>query len=258
MVTAMLDRRRFLSACTAAAFAPAPLFAQSRQPSAKKGWAGGDARMHRLFGAHWYYTWWAGGDGSKDAKFVPMVKRGSDVANLGAIERMQGIDHVLGYNEPERADQGNTTLEKGLELWPKLAALAEKKNLRLGSPAPSSDGKGMKWFEDFMKEAKRRKLKVDFIAVHWYRSRDPDAFEAFVKDLAKTHRLPVWITEYNGWSGTERENHNFLKKTLRFMERSKDVERYAYFEPGKGKDHSLFKKDGELSRMGELYRDAGT
>ena len=63
---------------------------------------------------------------------------------------------------------------------------------------------------------------------------------------------------FNGWTGPERENHDFLKKTLRFLERSKDVERYAYFEPGKGKEHSLFKKDGGLSRMGELYRDAGT
>lgn len=254
----MLDRRRFLSTCTAAAFAPAPLFAQTRQASTKKGWAGGDANFHRLFGAHWYYTWWVGGNESKDASYVPMVKRAQDVGNLGAIERMQGIDHLLGYNEPERGDQGNTPLEKGLELWPKLAALAEKKNLRLGSPAPSSDDKGMKWLDAFMKEAKRRKLKVDFIAIHWYRSRDPDAFETFVKDLAKSYRLPIWITEFNGWSGPERENHDFLKKSLRFLERSKDVERYAYFEPGKGKEHSLFKKDGGLSRMGELYRDAGT
>ncbi len=116
----MLDRRRFLSTCTAAAFAPSPLFAQSRQASAKKGWAGGDANFHRLFGARWYYTWWTGGNGSKDAKFVPMLKRAQDIGKLGEIER------------------------------------------------------------------------------------------------------------------------------------------YAYFEPGKGKEHSLFKKDGSLTRMGELYRDAGT
>ena len=187
-----------------------------------------------------------------------MLKRAQDIGKLGEIERMPGIDHLLGYNEPERGDQGNTTLEKGLELWPKLVELAEKKNLRLGSPAPSSDDKGMKWLDAFMKEAKRKKLRVDFIAIHWYRSRDPDAFETFVKELAKSYRLPIWITEFNGWTGPERENYDFLKKSLRFLERSKDIERYAYFEPGKGKEHSLFQKDGSLSRMGELYRDAGT
>ena len=115
----------------------------------------------------------------------------------------------------------------------------------------------MKWLDDFMKEAKKRKLRVDFIAVHWYRSRDAGAFETFVKDLARAYRLPVWITEFNGWSGTEKENHQFLEKALRFLERSRDVERYAYFEPGKGKAHSLMKADGSLSRMGELYKEAG-
>ncbi len=70
--------------------------------------------------------------------------------------------------------------------------------------------------------------------------------------------MPIWITEFNGWSGPERENYDFLRKTLRFPERSKDIERYAYFEPGKGKEHSLFKNHGSLTRMGELYLDAGT
>lgn len=257
MLAFMSTRRHFLATC-AATLTPTSLFGLGREPSTKKGWAGGDARLHQLFGAHWYYTWWPGGNASKNAEFVPMIKGGKDFGNLGAIDRLQGVDHLLGYNEPERADQGNLTLEKGLEFWPKLAAFAEKKNLRLGSPATSSDAKGMQWFESFMREAKDRKLKIDFIAVHWYRSRDPDAFESFVKDLAKRHRLPVWITEFNGWNGPERENHNFLRKTLRFLERSKDVERYAYFEPGKGKPHSLLKPDGSLTRMGELYRDAGT
>lgn len=252
------DRRRFLTACAAAAFTPPAVFAQGRQPSEKKGWAGGDAAMHRLFGAHWYYTWHPGGNGSKEASFVPMVKQESHLGSLGAIEAMPGIDHLLGYNEPERKDQANMPMAKCLELWPRLVELAEKKSLRLGSPAPSSDAGGMAFLEEFVKEAKARKLRVDFIAIHWYRSRDSDAFEAFVKDLVKSYRRPVWITEFNGWNGPERENHDFLKKALRFLERSRDVERYAYFEPGRGKEHSLLKDDGSLTRMGELYRDAGT
>ena len=44
--------------------------------------------------------------------------------------------------------------------------------------------------------------------------------------------------------------------SLRFLSRSRGVERYAYFNPAKGKPHSLLKEDGSLSRMGELYRDA--
>lgn len=252
------SRRRFIAGTAAAALAPQALFAQSREPSKKKGWGGGDGRMHKLFGAHWYYTWWPGGNESKAASFVPMVKEEKHIHSLGAIERMQGIDHLLGYNEPERKDQGNMTLEKCVEFWPRLVALAEKKNLRLGSPSPSSDGGGMAFLDAFMTQAKEKKLRVDFIAVHWYRSRDPGAFETFVKDLAKQYKRPVWVTEFNGWNGPEKENYEFLRKVVKFMERSKDVERYAYFEPGKGAEHSLMKKDGTLSRMGEVYRDAGT
>jgi hypothetical protein len=257
-VSIMLSRRRFLTTCGASALLPQALFAESKEASLKKGWAGGDASMIQTFGAHWYYNWGPDGKNSTAKEFVPMIKSERDFSRFGKVEGMSGISHLLGYNEPERKDQGNLTLEKALEAWPKLLALADKKSLRLGSPAPSSDGQGMKWLDEFMKEAKRRKLRVDFIAVHWYRSRDAGAFEGFVKELARNHRLPVWITEFNGWSGPERENHDFLQKTLRFLERSKDVERYAYFEPGKGKEHSLMKEDGSLTRMGELYKAAGT
>ena len=255
----MFDRRRFLAACATAALSPQPLPGQEQKHAGKKkGWAGGDTEMHKLFGAHWYYTWWPGGNESKAASFVPMVKEEKHIHSLHAIENMQGVDHLLGYNEPERKDQANMPLARCLELWPRLMALAEKKQLRLGSPAPSSDGGGMAFLEAFMEQVKERKLRVDFIALHWYRSRDPGAFESWVKEIARKYKRPVWVTEFNGWNGPEKENYDFLRKVLKFMERSKDVERYAYFEPGKGKDHSLLKADGSLSRMGEAYRDAGS
>ena len=99
---------------------------------------------------------------------------------------------------------------------------------------------------------------MDASPAHWYRSRSADAFEDFVKDLARSYRLPVWITEFNGWSGPEEEHFDFLKASLKFLDRSKDVERYAYFEPGKGKPHSLLKDDGSPTRIGELYQNASS
>ena len=230
--------------------------------SHKKGWAGGDAKAHQLFGAHWYYTWWHGGNQNAEIEFVPMIKNRKDVEggdSLARVKAMNNIRHLLGYNEPERGDQGNLSVDDAIRHWPKLQAIAEAKNIPLGSPAPSSDDKGLKWLAEFMRRVKKDKLRVDFIAVHWYRSRDADDFENFLKGLVKEHRRPVWLTEFNGWSGSERENHDFLKQALRFLEREKDIHRYAYFEPGKGKPHSLFGTEADgLSRMGRLYRDAGT
>lgn len=250
-----MKRRQVLA--TLAATMPALALGRSNEPSTKKGWAGGDATLHKLFGTHWYYTWSPKTRPSKASEFVPMIKGEWSLRQAGAIRRMNGISHLLGFNEPERKSQGDVSLGRALELWPKLVELAEAGNLRLGSPAPSSDRGGMEWFEAFMKQAKRRKLRIDFIAMHWYRSRNADDFEDFVKDLARSHRLPIWITEFNGWAGPEKEHYEFVKDSLKFLERNRDVERYAYFNPGRGKPHSLLGNDGSLTRIGELYRDAG-
>jgi len=107
-----------------------------------------------------------------------------------------------------------------------------------------------------MEEAQKRKLRVDFVAIHWYRSRKADEFEAFVKSLTKEFCKPIWVTEFNAWTGPEEENYEFLRDSLKFLERNSDVERYAYFNPKKGAPHGLLKGDDSLSRMGELYRGA--
>ena len=253
-----MNRRHLLSA-SALASASYCLGRTTREPSMKKGWAGGNAGAHELFGTHWFYNWTLGGRNVGDT-FVPMVK-GKAQAKDHSLQRLEAYSElpvILGYNEPERAKQGNMSVEEALAFWPKLQAVAEKKGSRLGSPAPSSDAGGLKWLDDFMVEAKRQKLKVDFIAIHYYGGTNPDTLEKLIDNTAKEYRLPIWLTEFNGWSGTRKEHEDFLKHALRFLERERKVERYAYFNPGKGKPHSLVDNDGSLTSLGELYRDAGT
>jgi hypothetical protein len=221
----------------------------------KKGWGGGDPAMHERFKVSWHYDWTARSPSSKTGEFVPMIKGAAGLNQAEAIQKLPGITHLLGFNEPERASQGNVAVKDALDLWLQLEAIASKRNLRLGSPATSSDKQGTDWFEAFMEQAKKRKLRIDFIAVHWYRGRNVDAFESFLTGISRAHRLPVWVTEFNGWNGSEDSNYDFLKGALRFLERSHNVERYAYFNPPKGEPHSLLAADGSLTRMGELYRD---
>ena len=250
-----MNRRQALQSLAALSL-PAIANAVPGSGSKKKGWAGGDAKLHKLFGANWYYTWSPKTRSSKEAEFIPMIKTEGSLKQSSAIKSMGDIKYLLGFNEPERKKQGNISIERALDLWPKLEAIAKAKNLRIGSPAPSSDNPGMKWLDTFMEQAKKRKLQIDFVAVHWYRGRDAGEFEAFIKKLDRDYRLPIWVTEFNGWSGPEDEHYDFLKKSLRFLEKSKTVERYAYFNPGKGKPHSLINNDNSPTRMGELYRDA--
>lgn len=251
-------RRQFIISGSLATIASG-LGRRGSEPSLKKGWAGNNTKFHKKFGVHWYYNWTLGNP-KNGPEFTPMLK-GKAQTNQRALKRLESypnLPNILGYNEPERAKQGNLSLEQALEFWPKLQAVAEKKGSRLSSPIPSSDREGLEWLDEFMTQAKQRKLKVDFIAIHYYRSRNPDDLEKFIKNIAKEYRLPIWLTEFNGWSGPRKDHEDFLKDALKFLERERKVERYAYFNPGKGKPHSLVEEDGSLTSLGELYRDAGT
>lgn len=251
-----MNRRHALSLL--AGTLPAVAFAAEPTASRKKGWAGGNPKFHRLFGAQWYYTWSPKTRTTKSLEFVPMIKGEWSLKQTPSIRKMHGVTHLLGFNEPERKKQGDLSIERAIELWPRLVELADARNLRLGSPAPSSDKDGIRWLREFMERAKKQDLRVDFIAVHWYRSRDAGEFENFIDGLAKEYKRPIWITEFNGWSGPEEQHYKFLRESLRFLEKNRNVERYAYMNPGSGKPHSLVKPDGTPTRLGELYRDAGT
>jgi hypothetical protein len=236
---------------------------------AKKGLAGSDPAHAAAVGAAWFYNW--GLDGPADAKveFVPMIKSAGQVRPdvLEALKGNPRLTHLLGFNEPEREDQGNTGVEEALNLWPQLMATG----LRLGSPAPSSDKRGMDWLEAFMKGVEKRKLRVDFIAVHWYKDVTiPEAartFEDWVRDLHKQYRRPVWVTEFAGmnWGFIRnpplkmRDNVRFLEMAARTMERLDGIERYAWFVTGPDSPAALFAPGDpvKLSPLGETYRDAG-
>ena len=110
---------------------------------------------------------------------------------------------------------------------------------------------------EFMEQAQRKKLRIDFVTAHWYRSADAGAFEDWLKELNANYKRPVWVTEFNGMysSADEAGQVQFLKGALRALERQRFVERYAYFNTGTGKAALL--KDGELTKLGEVYRSVG-
>ena len=239
---------RILLALLLAAIPPA--FVQAQAPSMKKGW-GGAPEMAATLKAHWYYNWGPNGDSRPGLEFVPMQKGKWHVNPqvLGAL-KAKGAKVLLGFNEPERKDQGNLTVEEALELWPQLMDTG----LRLGSPAPSSDGGGMAWLDRFMEGVAKRKLRVDFIAVHWYRSADPKQFEAWIEELHRKYRRPIWVTEFDAqYSGGDRDR--FAAQSFKILDRLRCVERYNYFSTGPGEPGSLWKASGTsvLSPLGEDY-----
>lgn len=224
--------------------------AGSLQASEKKGF-GGDASTTAALKGHWFYNWTPRGQSQDGVEFVPMVKGKWDVnpGTLNAI-KSSGAKVLLTFNEPERANQGNVTVAEALNVWPQLVATG----LKLGSPAPSSDGRGSQWLDQFMTGAQQRKLRVDFLAVHWYRSANPRDFEAWLAALHQKWHRPIWITEFNAmYSGGDRVQ--FARQSFRILNRLHYVERYAYFSAPTGQPGSLW-KDGAhqtLTPLGEDY-----
>lgn len=221
--------------------------------SPKKGWCGG-ADVAAELKANWYYNWGPDGRSKGDLEFVPMVK-GRQHVNPGTLAKIKssGAKVLLGFNEPERKDQGNLSVADALTLWPQLEATG----LRLGSPAPSSDAGGMAWLDQFMEGVKKKKLRVDFIAVHWYRSSNAGEFDSWLDSLYKKWRRPIWVTEFNAfYSGGDRDK--FAEQAFKILERHNKVERYSYFTCPTGQPGSLWKSaEGgkELTDLGKTYQE---
>ena len=279
-----MNRRDFLglSAAAAATFLAGSLHAaNSRPPSSgsargrKKGL--GRTLKHPTWAervtdlrCRWFYSWGATiPENLPDGlEFVPMIFRhggnAEAIARVGAAAKAAGIAELLGFNEPDVANQANMSVEQALEAWPLLM----ETGLRLGSPAcvhPDNE-----WMTAFMDGVKKRKLRVDFICVHSYGGPNAEALVRRMERIGQLYRRPVWITEFavGDWKAkSPEENQHSPETVLRFMERVLPmlnrlgvVERYAWFsaspESAPLGTSALFDETGALTRLGRCYRDA--
>ncbi|HVT99776.1 MAG TPA: glycosyl hydrolase, partial [Acidobacteriaceae bacterium] len=185
-------------------------------------------------GSHWYYNWKpAPSPGSIHAEFVPMLwGAGSVDADLRTAVQ-SGSKELLAFNEPDSETQGNVTVEQAIALWPKLEATG----MRLGSPATTT---GSPWLDQFMAEAAARRLRVDFLCLHWYgdiTAPDPvAALQKYLQGYWDRYHLPIWLTEYSGADfsfhrrrTTVEDNARFAADSAAMLEKLPFVERYAWF-----------------------------
>ena len=102
----------------------------------------------------------------------------------------------------------------------------------------------------------KRKLRVDFIAVHWYRSANEKDFELWLADLHRKWNRPIWVTEFNAYF-TKGDKDRFAENSFKMLERNRVVERYAYMDTGPGTPGALWKdaSRSEPSKLGEKFRD---
>lgn len=257
------NRRQFLKTSSlAASVVVLPLsesVAKYDREAPKKGYCGTNPLGLKLIKPHWCYNWWTKGKVPQDLniEYVPMLKGKMNMnpKSFSAVRTNKNAKHLLGYNEPERKKQGDMGVEQGLKHWPSIMELAEQKELRLGSPAVSGDLGGLQWLEKFMSGVKKQKLKVDFLTLHWYGGTDVDVFEDWLDKMYKKYRLPIWVTEFNGWSGTQKEMTDFAIDSFNMLQKHRRVERYAYFSKKKGTAGSIWTSDNKLTEIGQALAE---
>ncbi|WP_028374698.1 glycosyl hydrolase [Leeuwenhoekiella sp. MAR_2009_132] len=204
----------------------------------KKGLASGTNAEHVSLDITWYYNWNTGRESTPDIEYVP-IRQTQYWPSLDAANTKAGYTHLLGYNEPDRPDQANMSVDAAIGAWPQLM----QSGLRLGSPATSDPFNP--WMADFMTKAEARNYRVDYMALHcyWYKSATQWAND--LKYIYDKYKRPIWITEWNigaNWTGhsfpdgptlltdaNATKHKNDLIAVLNVLDNADYVERYSIY-----------------------------
>ncbi|WP_405951205.1 sigma-70 family RNA polymerase sigma factor [Streptomyces prunicolor] len=242
---------------------------------AKKGvgvWSfGGVSQALAASGASWYYTWSTQHSGittPSSGSFVPMIWGAKSVTDSSLAQARSYGPYLLGFNEPDMAQQSNMTVDQALELWPRLMAAGKI----LGSPAVAYGGDTAGgWLDRFMSGAEAKGYRVDFITLHWYGGdfRTPQAVDQLKSYLAAVYaryHKPIWLTEYaliDFSQGTRfptaQQQADFVTASTKALDGLSYVQRYAWF--GLGADPSkpssgLFTDGTTTTAAGRAFQSA--
>jgi len=234
--------------------------------------------------SYWNYSWGSNRVDAQpeDMEFIPMTwgAWGMDgfakTLSKDVVPQIQPgqAKRLLGFNEPDKKEQANMPYTEALKYWP----LLEKLGIPLCSPAcanPLSDvddstqGVRGTWMRDFMREADKRKYRMDYIGVHWYGGTSPRSFKERMIEVYEAYgRRPLLISEFAvadwGAKTVSANSHSreavlaFMKEVLPWMEKQNWIAGYAWFsfgiEEAVGTSSTLFDREGNLTALGRFYQ----
>ncbi|OQP51184.1 glycosyl hydrolase [Niastella populi] len=221
---------------------------------AKKGWTSGRDAAEAL-NASWQYDWDNVAVSGHNVEYIPM-RHNRWWNAFSNINNKKKSTHALGFNEPERTDQANMSIDDALALWPELM----RSGLRLGSPSPS-DG-GLEWLYSFIDRADALNYRVDFVAMHFYLGgQTPQQLYNRLKAIHDRTGRPLWITEWNNganWTCCTpgyADQAETIAKFLNVLDTCSFVERYALYEWVGDTRRMFYKSPTVLTPAGMVYRD---
>jgi hypothetical protein len=220
----------------------------------KKGWTSGRDAAEAL-NASWQYDWDNAAVSGLNVEYIPM-RHNRWWNAFSNINNKKKSTHALGFNEPDRTDQANMSVDDAIALWPELM----RSGLRLGSPCPSDAG--LEWLYTFIDRADALNYRVDFVAMHWYLGgQTPQQFYNRLKAVHDRTGRPIWITEWNNGANwtcctpTYADQAEMIGKFLHVLDTCSFVERYALYEWVGDTRKMFYKSPGLLTPAGEIYRD---
>ena len=209
-------------------------------------------------GLSWYYAW-SGTAPCPNVEFVPQIWgswKKLDWVPTPAKAVSKGAKYLLGFNEPDGTGQANMTVDEAIALWPDF----EQPGVSLGSPAVAGQEE---WLPNFMTQVAAKKLRVDFIAIHWYgwnagSCNDVSAFEGKIK-WAEQWQRPIWVTEWSCRLQSAEVTEKFFKDALVMLGKHPLVQRYSWFlsrSVGEFANATLIETSGKVTPLGAAYTAA--
>ena len=230
--------------------------------SSKKGIAG---NIEGGLNVNWKYDWNIDQNSTRDLEYVA-IRQTRYWPGLSQNWQSRGVNQLLGYNEPDKADQANIPIADALSSWPDLLATG----LRIGSPAPSDGGRSS-WLYPFIQQADASDLRVDFVPLHYYWCFNPadpagaaNQMYGFLKSAYDQVKRPLWVTEWNNganWTTcgdpTFAQQQAAVAAMVAMLDSTPFVERYALYNWVEDVRRVRW-DDGSLTSAGVTYRDEPT
>lgn len=226
-------------------------------------------------GAGWSYNWtYRVPASTPELDVVPMIRSAASVTDAAVQTLTEAKNdgsnrYLLGFNEPDSANQASMTPTQAANLWPRL----QQTGLTLGSPSPANVTNG--WLKQFMGLVRTRHLRVDFITLHFYANiTDSNALTRIrtqVEAVRAHYGKPIWITEIGiietrtnpgsasvNWAKAVK----FMRAVTSMLESKPYVQRYAWMADNVSSHahlrwSTMYDADGRLTPLGVAYNQLG-
>lgn len=242
------------------------------QYTPKKGWCSTQsdaniAEQTAALNAPWFYTWSGDRTSTTNCEYVP-IRQHYWWPSLSELKSKEASTHVLGFNEPDHAEQHeNCSCGGTISPWDATVRTQEMSDLpmRIGSPAPTD----LSWSKEYFGHVDDMGYRCDFSVIHAYwgpnEANGPQAWYNRLKDLYDATKRPIWITEWAyGASWTKEEwptdytaqlekNRAALFDIVNMLESCPFVERYSYYQWDTS-SRRFINDDGWMTPAGEMYK----